>query len=152
MPKPVIWLIDTSVFTNILDLDGWNQQRKEVMVDFEAKIEAGDGFMVPFTTILETGNFIHQMPKKGLRQTVAQRFEAYISASLQGNTPWRILDFPNPTDLSEWLRQYVTQVDVMGLGDHMIVEQWKQQCAAIPGYSIRIWSLDAHLLGYEGDH
>jgi len=152
MPKPTIWILDTGIFTNILDIDGWNQDRVEILATFEERVESEDSFMIPFTTILETGNFIHQMAKKGLRQATAQRFADAILASIRGETPWRILGLPEQTDLTEWLGRFPNQVETMGLGDHLIVEQWRRQCAAIPGYMIKIWSLDGHLNGYECNH
>lgn len=152
MPKPTIWILDTGVFTNILDIDGWNQDRAEILAAFEEKVDAEDSFMIPFTTILETGNFIHQMPKKGLRQATAQRFADSITASIRGEVPWRILGLPEQPDLTEWLGYFPIQVETMGLGDHLIVEQWRKQCEAIPGYIIKVWSLDKHLNGYECNH
>ncbi len=41
MAKHTIWIIDTSVFLNILDIPGYNQKRKSIISDFKIYIKMG---------------------------------------------------------------------------------------------------------------
>lgn len=56
--KPVIWIVDTSVFLNVLDVPHFNQKRGEVLADFERRINNKDTFLLPITSVIETGNHI----------------------------------------------------------------------------------------------
>lgn len=148
--KPVIWIVDTSVFLNVLDVPGFNQNRNEVLDSFRSKIENKDILLLPFTSIIETGNHIAQLSSGDLRRRFAQEFAENVIASLDGERPWQPLGFPVREDIKAWLADFPNQAQSgKGMGDHIILKQWEEQKAKFPGRSVRIWSLDQHLQGYE---
>ena len=53
-----IVLLDTSVYLNILDVPGWNQERDTILDEFEIRVGDDDIFLLPMATIWETGNHI----------------------------------------------------------------------------------------------
>ena len=53
-----IYIVDTTVFLNILDVPEWNQNRDTVLADFEDRIKAGSRFHLPVAAIIQTGTHI----------------------------------------------------------------------------------------------
>lgn len=66
-----IVLLDTSVYLNVLDVDGFNQDRSTVLDGFERRIRTGDNFLLPMATIWETGNHIAHLLDGGRRRRFA---------------------------------------------------------------------------------
>lgn len=152
MKPNTIWVVDTSILLNLLEHPDRSQSRDEVITLFQLYLEAGHSFVIPITTIIETGNWAYKLPA-GLRQPFAAKFVDWIDKSLSGETPFRILEFPDRTSVREYLKDFPTQADTMGFGDLMILKQWEEQCLRIPGYQINIWSLDNEALkGRECNH
>lgn len=151
--KPIVWLIDTSIFLNVLDIPGFNQKRSAVFEAFEFRIEQGDSFLLPFTSILETGNHIAQLPRSNQRLAFAKKFTEIVSQSIDGKAPWKPLAFPSQTDLVKWLVDFHYKAEQgIGLGDHLIIKHWEEECKKLlhtKNYIVKIWSNDGHLLGYE---
>ena len=85
--KPVIWIIDTSVFLNILDVPQFNQNREAVLQEFEDRINNEDTFLLPFASILEAGNHIAQLVNSAQRKKYAQVFCEQVNASIDGKAP-----------------------------------------------------------------
>jgi hypothetical protein len=145
-----MWLVDTTIFLNILDVPSFNQNRPEVFRDFSQRIDAGDTFLIPFTSIIESGNHIAQIQNGNHRQEFADRFATMVRESISGNTPWKPLEFPSHDDLLQWLTDFPNNAQQgKGLGDHMIIKQWEEQCRQFPAFTVKIWSLDNDLQGYE---
>jgi hypothetical protein len=148
--KPIIWIIDTSIFLNVLDVPQFNQNREEVLADFERKINAENSFLLPFTSIIETGNHIAQINNGNQRRQFAQKFVSQVTQALEGQAPWKPLAFPKEEQLKTWLSSFPDSAQAQkGLGDHMIIKQWEEQCEQFKAYSVRIWSMDGDLQGYE---
>ena len=148
--KPNIWIVDTSVFLNVLDVPIFNQNRAQILALFEQRIQAGDSFLLPFTTILESGNHIAQLNDGNQRRRFSIQFSNMVLQSLAGEAPWKPLGFPTEELLKEWLPDFPDEaVRSVGLGDHMIIKQWENQCVLFGAYAVRIWSLDQDLQGYE---
>ncbi len=148
--KQVIWILDTSVLLNVLNIPGRNQSHDEVIKQFERRIKANDMFLLPFTAIVETGNHIAQLSKANLRKDYAQRFVTVVQHSLEGNIPWKPLEFPKNEHIRSWLIDFSHKAQAgIGLGDHTIIKHWEEQCQRFRGFEVKIWSLDNHLQGYE---
>jgi hypothetical protein len=148
--KPNIWIVDTSVFLNVLDVPGFNQSRAAILALFEQRIQAEDSFLLPFTTILESGNHIAQINNGNQRRHFAIQFSTVVLKSLEGKLPWKPLGFPTEDLLKQWLPDFPNEAArSVGLGDYMIIKQWESQCARFSAYTVRIWSLDQDLQGYE---
>lgn len=148
--KPTMWSIDTTIFLNILNIPSFNQDRTNVFADFDQRINAGDTFLLPFTSIIETGNHIAQLFSANQRQDFARRFAILFKESISGNTPWTPLSFPDQSDLVQWLNDFPNNAQQgRGLGDHMIIRHWEEQCNRFKAYKVKIWSLDTDLQGFE---
>ena len=55
-----IVIVDTSVFLNVLDVPGFNQDREADLARFRELIEAGANLLLPIAAIFEAGNHIAQ--------------------------------------------------------------------------------------------
>lgn len=152
MAKPIIWVLDTSILLNILEHPQRSQDREEVLADFQSYLEAGDSFVIPITTIIETGNWAYKLPA-GQRRPFAEKFKSFIQQSLNGEAPFQVLEIPDRNNLSAYLDVFPQHADTMGFGDLIILRQWEEQCLRISGYQINIWSLDKDALkGRECNH
>lgn len=151
--KPVIWIIDTSVFLNVLDVPQFNQDREDVLEHLELRINNGDTFLLPITSEIEAGNHIARINNGNQRQIFAQKFSDQVLASIEGESPWKPLEYPEADDIKKWLADFPNSAQAgMGLGDHIIMKQWEGQCSRFGAYVVKIWSLDTHLQGYECNH
>lgn len=82
-----IVLIDTSIYLNVLDVPGGNQDRDAVLSDFKNKIENDDCFLLPMATIWETGNHISRLSNGHHRRLYASRMLSEVAKSLKGCSP-----------------------------------------------------------------
>lgn len=149
-----VWMIDTSVFLNILNVPGRNQDRERVLAQYERRIENEDTFILPFTTVLETGNHIAQIKDRSgsgsRRKQCAERFLIAVRASMDGSAPWTPMDFPTAPELSRYLDLHLFEYDAeagRGFGDYLILRQTDDYRRKTPGLETKIWSLDGHLGG-----
>lgn len=147
--KPRLWLIDTSVFLNILDVPGFNQHREEVLSDFKTSIQRGDSFFLPYPCIVETGNHIAQL-NGNIKYVMSQKFIEQIKQALHNEAPFKPLRFPEKEVLYQYIDGFPElAAQGIGFGDFTIIQDWKEQKELHKGYSVRIWSLDDHLQGYQ---
>ena len=149
MTKPIIWLIDTSILCNILDLPGFNQDRTEILGEFENRISSGDLFFLPFVVFIETGNHIAQL-SGNYKYEFAQKFVHLVKQALNSEAPFKPLRFPEKDELLRIIDEFPEFAGKgIGFGDFSIIEDWKDQTSKFMAYSVRIWSLDSGLQGYE---
>ena len=147
--KPIIWLIDTSILLNVLDVPGFNQERDSILREFKIRIERGDTLLLPYAAIVETGNHIAHLTGN-YKFTYAEKFVKEVKAALNGNSPWKPLKFPTFEDLNIWLDNFPEYAGKgIGFADYSIIKEWEAQTELFAAYSVRIWSLDAELQGYE---
>ena len=152
-------ILDTSVFLNILDVPGRNQQKDKVFQDFAQFIEMDCTFILPMATVLETGNHIAQNGDGGTRRKVAQKFCNAVSASFSGETPYRTSDFPRSSEVQEWLSKFPglagqnkseTRLgEGTSFGDLSIIEEFNACKDKFPMTEVFIWSLDSDLAAYH---
>lgn len=145
-----IYIIDTSVFLNILDIPGFNQNREVIFNKLASLIEKSNvNLLLPFATIIETGNHVAQLSDGRQRRRYAERFTAQVKSAVDGEAPWTPTQSMDLLDLSTLLRDFPdSSMRGIGLGDQCIIREWEQACSRHPRDSIRIWSLDGHLSGY----
>ena len=98
-------LIDTSVFLNILNVPGWNQDATPVLQDLERFTAKRLSLFLPIAVIFETGNHIAQV-NGGNRRCVAKRFVQLVEKAISGEAPWKVTRFPVSTDMAAWLRSF----------------------------------------------
>lgn len=147
--KPIIWLIDTSVLLNVIDVPNFNQERRLILSQFKERIERNDTFLLPYAAIVETGNHIAQL-KGDYKFIYANIFTNQVKKALDGDTPWKPLKFPTFDDLATWLGGFPKFAsEGIGFADYSMIKEWEQQAALFGAYSVRIWSLDKGLQGYE---
>ena len=83
-----------------------------------------DTFLLPITSVIETGNHIARINNGNQRQIFARKFTDQVLASIEGESPWKPLRFPEAEDIEEWLADFPNTAQAgMGLGDHIIIKQ-----------------------------
>lgn len=148
-----VHFIDTSVFLNILGVPGRSDEREKVMPEFIKISESkNDVLVLPYATIIETGNHIAHNGDGRQRRETAQRFAEALEKTIQNKAPWHYygrqlteediheicIEFPNAAMQGE------------GFGDLSIIRAYKRYKEEIPGIEeIRIWTLDKHLASYR---
>ncbi len=70
-----IVIVDTSVFLNVLDVPGFNQDREADLSQFSDFIEAGANLLLPIAAIFEAGNHIAQLADGQQRRRYAETFK-----------------------------------------------------------------------------
>ena len=127
-----------------------NDDRTEVMRELKslAGNKGKETLILPYATIIETGNHIAHNGDGRQRRNSAERFCEVIKKTLAGEAPWAYYgnqlteedldlickDFPDAATREQ------------GFGDLSIIrayERYKEETPAVG--EIRIWSLDKHL-------
>lgn len=145
-----IVLVDTSIFLNVVDVPGRNQQRAAVFAELDARINDGDHLFIPIATIIESGNHIAHISDGVHRRSTADRFARAVTDALNDVAPWKPLNFPSHADLSAWLVQFPDSASKkIGMGDLSIQHEWKHLCKKYPMSRVLIWTVDADLQGYD---
>ena len=101
-----IVLLDTSVYLNVLDVPGWNQDRADVLDEFAIRVNNEDIFLLPMATIWETGNHIADLPTGGRRRQFAVILVDDVTKALNGEAPYRPTHFPDREEFIGWLREF----------------------------------------------
>jgi hypothetical protein len=145
--------VDTSVLVNLLDLDGFNQDKKSVAEDLKRRVRAKDTLILPITAVIETGNHIAHHGDGGHRREVAERFAAILQATRDGTLPWQLhnvqwdgvfLDHVI-SGASTGMTLVEQAVNRMGCGDLCVLAEREAYRRRSGIQDVRVWSLDAHL-------
>lgn len=143
-------LIDTSIFCEILDIPGRARDAEAVLAELESGVERGWTYLLPWATVLETGNHVGQVSHGGARRLAARRFVEAVQRSLEGEAPWAPavpLDAHRFASLLGRFEEWA--LTGSGIGDLSIVDEWEKQCRLHRNRRVRIWSLDTHLSSYD---
>ncbi|SHJ89631.1 hypothetical protein SAMN02745244_03526, partial [Tessaracoccus bendigoensis DSM 12906] len=147
--------IDTSVLLEFLDVPGHNGQHAEITAEMERRIAHNVTFVLPVTTIIETGNHIAQC--SGDRRGAAKRFVRALELARTAEPPWIVRDVAwNGEFLERFVEGASTGSDLLthlsnktlGSGDVAILverEQFKKGIAA----TVEIWTLDQKLRSFS---
>lgn len=145
-----VHFIDTSVFLNIINVSGRNQQRDEIMKELKELLENRNqnALILPFATIIETGNHIAHCGDGGQRRKTAEKFSECIKKTINNEAPWQYYGSQLTQDDLEMICNQFPDYAMRGegFGDLSIVcayEKYKSETPAI--HKIRIWSVDSHL-------
>lgn len=154
-----IVLLDTSVYLNVLDIPGCNQDRDGVLQEFGNCIERGDHFLLPLAVVWETGNHIADLGDGQTRRTYARKLVDDVRLALQGGVPYRATHFPDRAEFLTWLDAFPDMAmrsksawklrEGMSLADLSIFKEWERACALHSMSRVRVWSLDSDLAGYD---
>lgn len=154
-----IVLLDTSVYLNVLDVEGWNQDRDAVLDEFALRIDCGDYFLLPMATIWETGNHISDLSDGGNRRRFAEKLVGDVGKAVNGDVPYRATHFPDREEFLSWLREFPDYAqrnksatktrEGVSLADLSIIKEWGQTRARHSMSQVLIWSLDSDLTGFD---
>lgn len=155
-----IVLLDTSIYLNILKVPGYNMDAQEVFEEFKKRINAKDSFLLPFATILETGNHISRISDGRLRRVWASNMVKDVEDALNGIAPYRPTSFPDREEFLSWLKAFPDNAmrtkkmkkdknEGGSLSDLTIIKEWDKICKQHPMSRVSIWSLDEDLKGYD---
>ncbi|WP_300672748.1 hypothetical protein [Desulfoluna sp.] len=154
-----ICLMDTSVWLNLLNVPGRNQDKAKVIDDYKVYVASGCTFILPMATILETGNHIAQCGSGRVRRAAAERFVDAVKGAIEGFAPWRPSDFPDSKELGAWIDsfpQFAMQnkssektSEGTSFGDLSIIKEYEKCCAKCSMSEVFIWSLDSDLSSYH---
>ena len=154
-----IVLVDTSVFLNVLDVPGFNQDRDTVLEEFERRIRLGQHFLLPMATVWETGNHIARLSSGGLRRDYASRLVAQVKLAVTGEAPYRATYLPERDEFLTWIEEFpdyamrnksATKTNCgVSLADLSIIKEWERTCSIHSMSRVLIWSLDDDLAGYD---
>ncbi len=154
-----IVLLDTSVYLNVLDVPGRNQQREDVFNHFELRANSGDHFLLPMATIWETGNHISRLSTGALRRQYALQLAENVQSALNGEAPFRTTYFPDSRVFAQWLTAFPDfaqrnkspekTTEGVSLSDFSIIKEWEQTRDRHSMSRVLIWSLDRDLAAYD---
>lgn len=147
---PAICLVDTSIFVEILQVPGMTGTGSTTRSQMREKINAGEIFILPWATILETGAHIAQNGDGTQRRSCARRFVEQVSLALEGKSPFGLVESPSLEQLGGWLADFPDHAGGgRSLADISIIQHWHRQCAGNSTHRVYIWGLDAHLATYD---
>lgn len=154
-----ICLIDTSIFLNLLNVPGRNQEKVQVVEDFKFYAEMEVTFILPMATILETGNHIAQNGNGSMRRDAANRFCTAIEGAFNGIAPYQPSEFPSSSEVLVWLNQFpdhagqnkspTKTTEGTSFGDLSIIKEYEKIRSKFSMSEIFIWSLDSDLEQYH---
>ncbi|MDO5285292.1 MAG: hypothetical protein Q4G45_00490 [Actinomycetia bacterium] len=152
---PAIWFIDTSVLTNLLPVPGRDQDSAAVRDLLQDRTDRGDRFILPITSVIETGNFVAQIPDGHVRRSTAQRFEHLLRLVANGKSPWIFHDVPwNAQFLQRLLDGAGTEISYLnhaiaevGMGDLCILTE-RDHYHRRTRVRAKIWTLDHELAAH----
>jgi len=145
-----ICLIDTSVFCNILQVPGRDQDRQAVLSEVRAHVEQGTTLLLPMAAIIETGNLIARSGDGRARRRVARSFVKAVGDAIRGTAPWTPTPLFEVEALQQWLAEFPDHASQgRSFGDLSIIKEYERQCALHPWREVFIWSLDRHLASYR---
>lgn len=154
-----IVLIDTSIYLNVLDVPGWNQDRADVLAEFKERIERSDSFLLPMASIWETGNHIADLPDGARRREYAIKLVDQVTLALNGGAPYIPTHFPDKSEILLWISDFPEYAmrnksvekpnEGVSLADMSIIKEWERVCRQNSLRAVLIWSLDSDLSGYQ---
>lgn len=145
-----VCIVDTSIFCNVLDIPGKNQDRGDVLAILREHIKAEWSLLLPMAAIIETGNHIGHLKSGGHRRRYAGLFRDQVHKACNGEAPWVTTPFPDKDSILEWLDDFPEHATRgLGFGDRSIVAEFDRQCILNRARRVLIWSLDGDLAGYD---
>lgn len=151
--------IDTSIMCNLLDIPGKNQDRAGVAVEYRELAERGAQFVLPISTVIETGNHIEQLPSGHARRTCAEAFSGILREIAANRAPWVLHEHAWNADflttfcdggIASPAFQEVATAGTLGGGDvSILVERDRYQARVDSRTSdVRVWTRDRALAAY----
>ncbi|WP_410513463.1 hypothetical protein PaeBR_03115 [Paenibacillus sp. BR2-3] len=145
-------IIDTSILCNIINIPFRNEKHKEIFDQLKVLQQDKQHILIlPFATIIETGNHIAHISDGNVRRDRAQLMAELIKRTVSDKAPWsyygKEFEREELLEIAGALVEHA--VAEIGIGDLSIVQVFKKYKETVPAIgSIRIWSLDKHLNCY----
>lgn len=149
--------VDTTVMCNIAGVPFHDQDADNIITEMSSRTkEEGALFILPITTVIETGNHIAQLKDGFQRRDAAARFVRFLEFIIAGQAPWVLHDVA-------WNEQFLrilvdgagtgtTLLDhstaQVGAGDLCILAE-RNQYTQRTGVKASIWTLDSALAAYN---
>lgn len=148
--------IDTSILCAILRVPGKCTGRAEIMAEYDEREREGHSFVLPVTTVIETGNHIEQLPEGcgDDRRRCAQGLAKILRSIAKEDKPWVLHGIAWNDEL---LTRFcdggpqsppfveVATTGQLGGGDLSILverDYFKEKRANVP---VEVWTLDKEL-------
>lgn len=148
--------IDTSVLCHLLPVPGRDKAKVDLKAKFREFEDASAQFVLPITTVIETGNFIAQLKDGEQRRKAANTMRKTLQLIVDGKSPWVLHDIKwDANFLREVLRgaatgmSYVEHAEArLGMGDLCILTE----CQAYVNRTMskaEIWTIDEQLSSFS---
>lgn len=149
--------VDTSILCNLIPVPGRDQDRGEVAAEMIGKQRSREVLILPVTALIETGNFIAQIPDGNARRKTAHTFEELLRLVIKNQAPWRLHQF---TWGSEFLESFIAgggtgvpfvdhATSRIGGGDLCILAERDLYRARTGIAVVNIWTRDAALVAHN---
>lgn len=153
-----VTFIDTSVLLEILQVPGKSDAATgaELVAEMDLRSQAGERFVIPVTTIIETGNHIAQCD--GDRYQVAGRLVRLLRAAAEEDGPWRVLQTRFDAEFLAALCEGDSTGQPLpslaaakiGAGDVALLVERDTLLAGSAVAAASVWTLDAGLASVAG--
>ena len=149
-----IIIVDTTIFMNVLDVPGFNQNRDIILKELRAIISNQRiTMLLPLVAIIESGNHIAQLADGRHRRQFGESFADQVRQAINGNSPWTPTQALETEVVASWMGAFPDYaMRGLGLADLSILKEFDAACIRHPRLHIKIWSLDGHLAGYDRAH
>jgi len=148
--EPGIAIVDTSVFVEILDVPGFNNNRDQLLDLLVQAKNARWTLILPLAAMIEAGNHIGHLADGHNRRVAAERFVQQVHAALEGEAPWGIMPLPDTQQLREIMTKFPDRASGnLGMGDQMMLAAWNLMRLKASHQRVLIWSLDNELSSYD---
>lgn len=146
-------LMDTSVLCELLEVPGKSQKASVVQAEFQARVARGEQFLLPATTIIETGNHIVQV-KTGDRRAAAERYVNFVRKAVASEPPWTVTEVTWDEDMLQRLcdgdstgQNFVDLAGngLLGGGDVAILVERDLLRQRAGHRAVQVWTLEAVL-------
>jgi predicted nucleic acid-binding protein len=154
-----VCIIDTSVFLNLLNVPGRNQEKEAIKKLYDDYVELEMTFILPMATIIETGNHIAQNGNGKQRRQTAQKFCEVVKAAFKGDAPYTPSEFPNIAEIVMWIDNFPDYAgknksekktnEGTSFGDLSIIKEYEKCVRLYSTREVFIWSLDSDLSTYQ---
>jgi len=143
-----VHFVDTSILCCLLKIPHRDDKYMEVEEELLGIFSRGETLILPIASIIETGNHIADISDGNTRREVARNFANYLS---DNKAPWSLVSLEwTPDDLRKFADIFPDQaMRQIGFGDMSIIDAYEDYIRRAPGVSVRIWSIDEHLMAYR---
>lgn len=153
--RPVTF-IDTSILCNLVPVPAMDQHANEIKAQMATRLTQGCQFVLPITTVIETGNHIAHLPDGTLRRTTAKKFAEILDLVRRGSAPWVLHDVAWNAD---FLERFLAGADTdtpyvdhalakLGAGDLCILTE-RAAYHQRTGIRATVWSIDSDLIAHQ---